>query len=319
MLAAKPSEDRGRRRRASSSCSASTRSATSATCSSPSRRTRRCSSGSTAAPTSQGAAAGELRARADGAVHDRRRPLHRGRRLRRRRACSPAGTWRAPATPPTTSYYAFSLQRRPARHDGEDVHLPDLSRRRQDDSGARGGRRHAGRPRSDQRAGAATRRPAPRWRASSMSFFVSEIADAADERCVDSIARDLSAERLRHASRCVRAMLLVAGVLGSGDVLRALLVAGGVRGPRASRRSGWTGFSVDDALTPLVNMGQQLFEPPDVAGWDLGPGLVLDRRDAGAHELRVDARRQPEVQPARRPRAVARRRPRRCCRSCWSA
>jgi hypothetical protein len=35
---------------------------------------------------------------------------------------------------------------------------------------------------------------------------------------------------------------------------------------------GWRGFSVNDALTPLANMGQQLFEPPDVNGWDLGPG-----------------------------------------------
>ena len=45
--------DRGSRRRArdSSSCSASTRSATSATCSSPSRRIRRCSCGSTGART----------------------------------------------------------------------------------------------------------------------------------------------------------------------------------------------------------------------------------------------------------------------------
>jgi hypothetical protein len=24
----------------------------------------------------------------------------------------------------------------------------------------------------------------------------------------------------------------------------------------------------------LVNMGQQLFEPPDVAGWELGPGWI---------------------------------------------
>ena len=29
---------------------------------------------------------------------------------------------------------------------------------------------------------------------------------------------------------------------------------------------------MNDALTPLVNMGQQLFEPPDVNGWDLGRG-----------------------------------------------
>ncbi|HSC26691.1 MAG TPA: DUF1800 domain-containing protein [Vicinamibacterales bacterium] len=41
---------------------------------------------------------------------------------------------------------------------------------------------------------------------------------------------------------------------------------------RALKEVGWTGFSVNDALTPLVNMGQQLLEPPDVNGWALGPG-----------------------------------------------
>jgi len=41
---------------------------------------------------------------------------------------------------------------------------------------------------------------------------------------------------------------------------------------RSLKEVGWAGFSANDALTPLVNMGQQLFEPPDVNGWDLGPG-----------------------------------------------
>ncbi len=41
---------------------------------------------------------------------------------------------------------------------------------------------------------------------------------------------------------------------------------------RAIKEIGWVGFSVNGALTPLVNMGQQLFEPPDVAGWELGGG-----------------------------------------------
>lgn len=41
---------------------------------------------------------------------------------------------------------------------------------------------------------------------------------------------------------------------------------------RSLKEVGWTGFSVNDALTPLLNMGQQLFEPPDVNGWELGPG-----------------------------------------------
>jgi uncharacterized protein (DUF1800 family) len=39
---------------------------------------------------------------------------------------------------------------------------------------------------------------------------------------------------------------------------------------RAIKEIGWAGFSVNDALTPMANMGQQLFEPPDVSGWDLG-------------------------------------------------
>ena len=39
---------------------------------------------------------------------------------------------------------------------------------------------------------------------------------------------------------------------------------------RALKDIGWIGFSVNDALTPLSNMGQILLEPPDVSGWDLG-------------------------------------------------
>jgi uncharacterized protein (DUF1800 family) len=39
---------------------------------------------------------------------------------------------------------------------------------------------------------------------------------------------------------------------------------------RALKDIGWTGYSVNDALTPLSNMGQILYEPPDVSGWDAG-------------------------------------------------
>jgi uncharacterized protein (DUF1800 family) len=39
---------------------------------------------------------------------------------------------------------------------------------------------------------------------------------------------------------------------------------------RALKEVGFLGFSVGDALTPMVTMGQQLFEPPNVGGWDLG-------------------------------------------------
>ena len=41
---------------------------------------------------------------------------------------------------------------------------------------------------------------------------------------------------------------------------------------RSLKEVGFNGFSVSNALTPLLNMGQQLFEPPDVNGWELGRG-----------------------------------------------
>ena len=43
---------------------------------------------------------------------------------------------------------------------------------------------------------------------------------------------------------------------------------------KAIKEVGWTGFSVNNAITPMTNMGQLLFEPPDVNGWELGAGWI---------------------------------------------
>jgi uncharacterized protein (DUF1800 family) len=56
---------------------------------------------------------------------------------------------------------------------------------------------------------------------------------------------------------------------------------------RAVKDIGWTGLSVGDALTPLSNMGQNLYDPPDVAGWDAGQtwfstGAMLARMNFAA-------------------------------------
>ena len=56
---------------------------------------------------------------------------------------------------------------------------------------------------------------------------------------------------------------------------------------KALKEIGHAGFSMNTALTPLLNMGQQLFEPPDVAGWDLGAtwfstGAMLARMNFAA-------------------------------------
>jgi uncharacterized protein (DUF1800 family) len=41
---------------------------------------------------------------------------------------------------------------------------------------------------------------------------------------------------------------------------------------RAIKETGWAGFSAGTVLAPLINMGQELLEPPNVAGWVLGQG-----------------------------------------------
>jgi uncharacterized protein (DUF1800 family) len=39
---------------------------------------------------------------------------------------------------------------------------------------------------------------------------------------------------------------------------------------RAIKETGWVGYSLSDALTPLTQMGQVLLQPPDVSGWNTG-------------------------------------------------
>jgi uncharacterized protein (DUF1800 family) len=56
---------------------------------------------------------------------------------------------------------------------------------------------------------------------------------------------------------------------------------------RAVKEIGWVGYSIDNARVPLTNMGQTLFEPPDVNGWALGDawfstGAMLARMNYAA-------------------------------------
>ena len=56
---------------------------------------------------------------------------------------------------------------------------------------------------------------------------------------------------------------------------------------RAIREVGWQNFSLDKARSPLAAMGQQLFEPPNVAGWPPGAawfstGTMLARTNFAA-------------------------------------
>jgi uncharacterized protein (DUF1800 family) len=99
------------------------------------------------------------------------------------------------------------------------------------------------------------------------TWFVSETV-APDDRFVDTIAR-----------------VYLENDTNIRAVLRAVFLSPQFQDPahfyqryawptefvvRSVREMGAAGFSVANAITPLLNMGQQLFEPPDVNGWELG-------------------------------------------------
>ncbi len=102
-------------------------------------------------------------------------------------------------------------------------------------------------------------------------FFVSEVGDISG-----SFVDEISSVFLRYGGNMkavMRAVLHVARVLESRRLLCALRVAGRVRralaeGGRLDRLLG----ERNNTLMPLGNMGQNLFEPPDVNGWDAGKG-----------------------------------------------
>jgi uncharacterized protein (DUF1800 family) len=100
------------------------------------------------------------------------------------------------------------------------------------------------------------------------SFFVTDL-EAPDPRFVETIA----GEYLRNNTEIKP---VITAIFRSGWFLDAPSWYTRYSWPvefvvRAIREVGWEGFSVDTARTPLTNMGQTLFEPPDVSGWELGP------------------------------------------------
>ena len=85
---------------------------------------------------------------------------------------------------------------------------------------------------------------------------------------------------------------------------------------RALKEVGWAGFSVNDALTPLIEHGAGAVRASGRRGLGARTGVVLERRDARAHEFRRAAGDESEVQPARCWCAAMARRRRICWRRC---
>ena len=149
------------------------------------------------------------------------------------RACSPAGTWRARAPRPTarstTSSSTTPGSTTPA---AKTFSFPIYADGSKTIPGARRRRRHAGRPRSHQRAGGAARTPARYLATKAVSLLRVGGRRRSTTPFVERIAVGLPAEPLRHEGGDARGAA-VAGVLGPERLLRALLVAGRVRRPRA--------------------------------------------------------------------------------------
>ena len=116
------------------------------------------------------------------------------------------------------------------------------------------------------------------------NFFISEIHPP-DPDFVESTAA-IYLQNRTEIRPVVRYILTLALVQRSGDALRALFMAGGIR-RAGDQEVGWQGFSLDKARSPLAAMGQQLFEPPNVGGWPPGAawfstGTMLARTNFAA-------------------------------------
>ena len=137
----------------------------------------------------------------------------------------------------------------------------------------------------------------PRLARKLYAFFVNEV-DAPDAGARSTRSRDLLRAADYEIAPMVRTLLLSPQFQDPANYYKryswpAEFVV------RAMKEVGWTRLLGQQRADAAVNMGQQLFEPPDVNGWDARAGLVLERRDARAHELRRDAGHQSAVQPAR--------------------
>ncbi len=157
--------------------------------------------------------------------------------------------------------------------------------------------RHAGRHRSDRCGGAP-----PGHRAPAGAEAVRATSSARSTRPTKPCSNRCRAtyyEQRFAIEPMVRRLLLSAQFRDPANYYRALFLAGRVRRPGAQGGRAGRGLSVNDALTPMLNMGQQLFEPPGRQRLGTRRRLVLERCHAGAHELRGAPGHEPEVQPAR--------------------
>jgi hypothetical protein len=125
------------------------------------------------------------------------------------------------------------------------------------------------------------------------TFFVSETI-APDTALIDDSRTSICRAGPSSGRYCSGSSL--AAVSEPVGVLHALLVAGGIRGA-LDEGGRLDGFSVGSTLVAARQHGTAAARIRRRRGMGPRPELVLHRRDARAHELRIDARVKPEIQP----------------------
>lgn len=98
-------------------------------------------------------------------------------------------------------------------------------------------------------------------------FFVSEVGDV-PESFLDALSSAYF--RSNYSMKAVMRELFMSPEFGDRDNIFARFGWPVEFVVRSLKDIGWSGFSLATTLTPLSNMGQILYDPPDVAGWDLG-------------------------------------------------
>ena len=253
------------------------------------------------------AAAGELRPRDHGALHASASATTSRRTSTRRRACSPAGTcasWRPRRG--RRELLRVPVHPQQPRHDRQDVHVPDLR------ATARRRFRRARPPTACRTASTSSPRwprIPPRRSASRAGCGTSSSARRSDPDPDFVAAPPASTSPTRRASSRSCATCCSRGgsrIPANWFSRYSWPVEFAVR---AVKEVGFTGFSVDNMRAPLIGDGPDAVRAARRQRLGAGPGLVLHRRDAGAHELRVHRSRPISASTSRRPPPAPRTRP----------
>jgi uncharacterized protein (DUF1800 family) len=120
---------------------------------------------------------------------------------------------------------------------------------------------------------AVARHPAtgPRLARKLYAFFVSEI-NPPSQAFIDSLAQTYYATN--YSIKAVVRQILMSAEFSDPSNYFSRYAWPAEYVVRAIREVGWNGYSLNETTGALTGMGQLLFEPPTVAGWELGSGWI---------------------------------------------